>query len=97
VTLDLNNITTVFIYLLSCHLAHVEDTLQCLLYEWVMLTLARGGKGSRVVWSRIKSWIPCTTGMKWRCTRCITGARTKVKCLMLVVRRKCDLYDPLYD
>jgi hypothetical protein len=96
VTLDLNNITVVFIDFLSSSLAHAKYALECPLDERVMVTMARGGRGTGVGWSRIKSWIPCSTSMKWRCMRCITGARTKVKCHMLAVLRKGDLRNPLY-
>jgi hypothetical protein len=41
VTLHLNNVTTVFIYLLSCSFAHAENALKRPLDERVMVTTAR--------------------------------------------------------
>jgi hypothetical protein len=78
VTLDLNNVTAVFIDLMSSGLAHAKDALECPLDERIMM-----------------SQIPCSTGMKRRCVRCITGPRMKMKCCMLAVLRKSDLGNPL--
>jgi hypothetical protein len=96
VTLDLNNITAIFIDFLSSGLAHAKDALECPLDERIVVTMVRGGRDTGMGWSGIKSWIPCSTGMKRRCMRCITGARTKMKCCMLAVLRKADLRNPLY-
>jgi hypothetical protein len=95
VTLDLNNVTAVFIYLMSSGLAHAKDALECPLDERIMMTVARGRRCTRMRWSWIKSRISCSTGMKRRCVRCITGPRMKVKCCMLAVLRKSDLGNPL--
>jgi hypothetical protein len=96
VTLDLNNIMAIFIDFMSSGLAHAKGALECPLDEGIMMTMARGRRDTGMGWSRIKSWIPCSTGMKRRCVWCITGARTKVKCCMLAVLRKGDLRNPLY-
>jgi hypothetical protein len=80
---------------MSSGLAHAKDTLECPLDERIMMTMARGRRYTGMRWSGIKSRIPCSTGMKRRCVRCITGLRMKVKCGMLVVLRKSDLGDPL--
>jgi hypothetical protein len=91
VTLDLNNVTAVFIDLMSSGLAHAKDALEWPLDERIMMTVARGRRYTRMRWSGIKSRIPYSTGMKRRCVRCITGPRTKMKCCMLAVLRKSDL------
>jgi hypothetical protein len=81
---------------MSSGLAHAKDALECPLDERIMVTMARGGRDTGIGWNGIKSWIPCSPGMKRRYMRCITGARMKVKCCMLTVLRKGDLRNPLY-
>jgi hypothetical protein len=80
---------------LSSGLAHAKDTLECPLDERIMMTVARGRRYTGMRWSRIKSRISCSTGIKRRCVRCITGPRMKVKCCMLAVLRKSGLGNPL--
>jgi hypothetical protein len=89
-------VLTVFIDFMSSGLAHAKDALKYPLDQRIMVTIARGRRDTGMGWSRIKSWIPYSTGMKRRGVRCITGARMKVKCCMLAVLRKSDLHNPLY-
>jgi hypothetical protein len=77
VTLNLNNVTTVFIYLLSCSLAHAEDALKGPLDNGIMVTTARR-RWTRIRWSWVKPRVSCSTDMKRRGMRCITGPRTKM-------------------
>jgi hypothetical protein len=55
VTLDLNNIMTVFIDFMSSGLAHAKDALECPLDERIMMTMARGRRYTGMGWSGIKS------------------------------------------
>jgi hypothetical protein len=53
VTLDLNNVTAVFIDLMSSGLAHAKDALECPLDERIMMTVARGRRNTGMRWSGI--------------------------------------------